>query len=374
VRQTAAALLARGFDVDKATSLANAGLTVARLQAKQASELARLGLSEHEISYVRKGGRPPIPGDVLSKLLFDNRYQCCVCRDPSKPFIVHHIDEWAKSRSHKPANLVVLCLEHHDKAHSKSALSQNLDMKALKTFKESWESEVKVLDARSVIDALTGEYAHWAFINEMRLFELADEHGVRLQSLSTFGRARHDGIVDKNGRPLPVRTTTFYKYEGAAILTRYAFMKELLEEIIEQIPIINISDHLDRGVIMPSILKGDFVINEGSHTFSPLTNVKRGIGQDCRGVRRANNVEISFVFDRWGAASSSSKNEWLVGTKTAASLLQVRDIKREDGIVKLTGTVVAIASFVSALKTRNYADSWLRWRPRKQTRRKVWTI
>lgn len=354
MKNTVAALMARSFSVKKATSLAESGLTVTKLQTMQTGELTALGFSPTEIEAVRKGGRPPIPSETLSKLLFDNRYQCCICRDPSKPFIVHHIDEWSNSRSHKIDNLIVLCLEHHNKAHSKSTLSQNLDQKSLRDFKSQWESEVKNLDARSVIEALSGEYAHWAFINEMRLFELADEHGIHLKSLAAFYRANRDGIVDSEGHPLPVRTNTFYKYEGPSILTRYAFMKELLEEVIEQIPVMNISDHLDKGVIMPSIFEGDFIITQGSHVFSPLTDVKKGIGQDCRGIRRANNVEISFVFDRWAAASSSSKNSWLVGTKAAASLVQVRDIKREEGVVKLTGTVIAIASFIENAKLRRF--------------------
>lgn len=374
MKSTVAALLARGFSLDKATSLANADWTLAKLQTQQDPKLAALGLNQDVIDAVRKGGRPPIPGKTLSKLLFDNRYQCCICRDPSKPFIVHHIDEWSNSRSHDIDNLVVLCLDHHEKAHSKSTLSQNLDQKSLKEFKCRWENDVKVLDARSVIDALSGEYAHWAFINEMRLFELADEHGIELKSLAGFSRAKCDGIIDNRGHPLPVKTNTFYKYQGPNILARYAFMKNLLEEVIEQIPVINISDHLDKGIIFPSIFEGDFIITQGSHVFTPLTDVKKGIGQDCRCIRRANSVEISFVFDRWAAASSSSKNDWLVGTKAAASLVQVRDIKREDGIVKLTGTVIAIASFVRSLKTRSYDNSWLNWRPRKQTKRKIWRI
>ena len=137
MKNTVAALMARSFSVKKATSLAESGLTVTKLQTMQTGELTALGFSPTEIEAVRKGGRPPIPSETLSKLLFDNRYQCCICRDPSKPFIVHHIDEWSNSRSHKIDNLIVLCLEHHNKAHSKSTLSQNLDQKSLSVRSET---------------------------------------------------------------------------------------------------------------------------------------------------------------------------------------------------------------------------------------------
>src|SRR5690606_29907859 len=124
-----------------------------------------------------------------------------------------------------------------------------------------------------------------------------------------------------------------------------------------------LSDYLDKGVVLPAVLEGDFIACQGRHSFKPLNDVRKGMGQDCRGTRRANDVEISFVFDRWGAASSSSHADWLVGTKSATSLLQVRNICREDGLVKINGTVIAIASFASPLKTREYAQSWLEWRP-----------
>lgn len=366
MKGTLAALIARGIGSDKAEALTRAGLTLAKLQMKRDADLVALGLSANEIPLVRRGGRPPIPSDTLTKLLFDNRYQCCVCRNPTKPFIVHHIQEWSVSYNHDISNLVVLCLEHHDKAHSKSSLSQNLDATALASAKEKWEDEVKRLDARSVIDAMSRDYAHWAFINEMRLFELAGEHRVEIDKLSNFRRAKADGIVDGRGNPLPTRTATFYKYEGPAILTRYAFMKELLHEVIEGLPFINLSDHLDKGVIIPSVLEGDFIICQGRHSFKPLSDLKKGIGQDCRGTRRANDVEISFVFDRWGATSSSSRADWLAGTKSATSLIQVRNVCREDGLVKITGTVIAIASYANSLKKREYAQSWLEWRPRRR--------
>lgn len=367
MKGTVAALIARGIASDKAEAIARAGFTLGNLQMKQDADLVALGLSSSEIPLVRRGGRPPIPSDTLAKLLFDNRYQCCVCRDPTKPFIVHHIQEWSVSHSHDISNLVVLCLEHHDKAHSKSTLSQNLDATALVSAKEKWETEVKRLDARSVIDAMARDYAQWAFINEMRLFELAQVHKIDAKKLLNYKRARADGIIDAAGNPLPTRTTTFYKYEGPSILTRYAFMKELLHKVVEEIPFINLSDYMDKGVIFPAVLEGDFIVCQGRHSFKPLSNLRKGIGQDCRGTRRANDVEVSFVFDRWGATSSSSRVDWLSGTKSATSLIQVRNIFREEGLVKITGTVIAIASYANSLKKREYAQSWLQWRPRRRS-------
>jgi len=355
MKRTIAALIARGLDSAKAQKLAHDGWTVQKLKLAQPHDLRAVGLSDAEIELVHEGGRPPIEGATLVRLLFKNRYQCCVCRDASKGFIVHHIVEWSTSRSHDISNLAVLCLDHHGKAHTTGSLNQNLDPATLRGLKEEWEAEVGRLDAQSISTSLRGAYAHWAFINEMRLLELAHEHGISLASLRYYERALADGVVDARGIPLPVRTDTFYKYEGANIITRYGFMKDVFDAVLEQIAVHNISDYLDRDVVFPAVCAGDFVFVYGAHTFSPLTKVEKGIGQDCRGTRRANKVEVRFTFDRWAASSSSSFNDWLVGTKRAGSLLLVRDVFREDGRVVLTGTALGVASHVDGLKTRDYA-------------------
>ncbi|GAC1336036.1 MAG: hypothetical protein NVSMB26_21880 [Beijerinckiaceae bacterium] len=146
-------------------------------------------------------------------------------------------------------------------------------------------------------------------------------------------------------------------------------MKKILEAVVEHIPIINISDFLDRDILLPSVLAGDFVFVEGAHTFSRIEGPDKGIGQHCRGTRSANNVEVRFSFDRWEATSSSSKNEWLVGTKRAGSLVHVKDISRDGKRVVITGTVLGISSFTPSLKTRDYDTGWVSWRPRHRRQR-----
>jgi len=363
MQRTMTALLSRGLDSDKAKELSKRGWTIKKLKQASKKELLAAHLSEAEIVLLQAGQRPPIPSDTLVRVLFANRFQCCVCRDSNKAFIIHHIVEWHKSRSHDISNLALLCLEHHDQAHAKKALSQNLDERTLRGLKEQWERKVKSLDARSIIDSFKVSHTHWAFINELRLFELAAEYGVDISQIAYFDRAVADGLLDANGQPNPVCTDTFYKYQGPSILTRYGFMKELLNKVIENLAISNISDYLDRGTILPAMVPGDFVFVQGAHTFSPLTKIEKGIGQHCRGSRSANNVVVNFTFDRWEAVSSSSLNDWLVGTKRAGSLLQIKDLRRDNGKIIVTGTALGIASFADHLKTREYAQAWLNWFP-----------
>ena len=365
MRNTEKALMSRGLDSEHSAKLAQGGWTIAKLKQAPRQELQAIGLNEQFIDHLFKEQRPPIPTRNLMKVLFDNRFQCCVCRDPKKSIIVHHIAEWADSRSHDVENLAVLCLHHHDEAHTKKSLSQNLDAAALHSFKSKWESEVKQHDSESIYTAMRLQYSNWNFINELRVFEIAFTLNLKLDRIKYFMNAVMAGVVASDGLPIPVKNDhLFYMYEGGNIIQRYAYVASVLNEVIKRIPIINISDFLDKGVLGFALAPGDFIFVQGAHTFSPLTEKKsgRGRGQICEGVRRANEVEVRFVFDRWEATSSSAKSEWLTGTKNQGSLVHVKDLSREDGRLVIRGTVLGICSNLGNLKTREYADSWLAWR------------
>lgn len=359
MHQTEIALIARGVDSATARMLRMDGWTISKLKASAEDELKAVGLSREFIENIFKEQRPPISRDVISKLLFDNRFQCCVCRNPDLPIIVHHIVEWNRSRSHAPENLAVLCLLHHSEAHSKKDLAQNLDPKTLAKIKDAWEAEVKRFDSESILAAMRLEYSSWNYINELRVFEIAREVRVDFSVVHGFSALVAIGVAEPSGLPAPVvdQDSLFYKYEGPRIMQRYFYASEILNRVISKLPIINVSDWLERGVLGFALAPGDFIFVQGAHTFSPLTSKKngRGPGQVCRGYRTANNVEISFTFDRWEATSSSAKNEWLSGTKNQGSLIHVKNLVRENGKLLVTGTVLGICSNLGNLKIREYA-------------------
>lgn len=369
MRGTQKALMARGLDSDTAAKLAREGWTIGKLKLANKSELKTAGLSDGFVKGLFKEARPPIPTDALMSVLFANRYQCCVCRDPKLSVMVHHIEEWAESRLHDVENLAVLCLHHHDQAHSKKTLSKNLDAKTLRDAKAKWEGEVRRFDAESILAAMRLDYSNWNYMNELRLFEIAKALGVKFERIRRFADLVNAGLVQPDGLPTPViGESLYYMYEGPDILFRYFYVSEVLNAVVQGLPIVNISDYLDKGVLGFALVPGDFIFVQGAHVFSPITDKKsgKGRGQICEGVRKANKVEIRFTFDRWEASSSSAKNCWLVGTRNQGSLVHVKDLSREEGRLMIRGTVLGICSNLGDLKTREYAQSWLEWMPHDQ--------
>lgn len=69
----------------------------------------------------------------------------------------------------------------------------------------------------------------------------------------------------------------------------------------------------------------------------------------------ANHVEVSYVFDRWEATSTSAWGLWLKGRQLVGSLIQVKYMERLDGKLRISGTVFAICSALQGLKRRDYA-------------------
>ncbi len=363
VNRTEKAFIARGVDSGTARKLRIDGWSISKVKSASQDELEAAGLSAEFIAKIFKEQRPPIPDDILSKLLFDNRFQCCVCRDPSLPIIVHHIEEWARSRSHAPENLAVLCLAHHSDAHSKKELAQNLDAKTLARMKSAWQEEVRRFDSESILKSMRLEYSNWNYINELRVFEIAKELQIDCTRVDHFSTLVAMGVAEPVGLPAPVanQDSLFYKYEGPKIIGRYFYTSEILNRVISLLPIVNVSDWLERAVLGFALVPGDFIFVQGAHTFSPLGKKRngRGPGQVCRGYRAANHVEISFIFDRWEATSSSAKSQWLSGTKNQGSLVHVKDIVRDSGKLLVTGTVLGICSNLGDLKTREYAANLL---------------
>src|SRR3954464_2040555 len=115
--RTVAAMMQRGLDIGLAQLLQSDGVTLGRLQQSDDAALSQLGLDSLQIAGIRAGGRAVIPFANLARVLWANRFTCCVCRDPSLAVIVHHINPWAESHDHSEENLALLCLEHHARAH-----------------------------------------------------------------------------------------------------------------------------------------------------------------------------------------------------------------------------------------------------------------
>jgi hypothetical protein len=344
--------------VDKATAarLRTSRWTLAKLKATPDAKLKALGLTATAIAGIRRGGRSEIPFDDLAQVVIANRFTCCVCREPKKSIILHHIKEWATSHDHSPKNLAVLCLGDHDKVHTKRELSKNLTPALLRKFKRAWEDQVRQLDVTAVLDASRAEATAWQYFNHTRLFELAKSFGVKFNTLDHYASALANSVIKPNGLPAPRSPSEHrpYMYDGGTGIALYMYVRDVLHAVLKQLTVLNISDYLDRGLLFPLIKQGDFILVQGAHQFSPKNKKARGTDQPAQGRRRANHVEVQYSFNLFESTSSSAYNLWLRGRHSSTSIVRVGTVTQENGRLTVIGTVIAIANGFGQLKTRDY--------------------
>lgn len=352
--RTELALMARGINSHKAYELKEAGHTVGSLQQLDKAALLKLGLQKDIIENLHGDGRPKIPEKNLIQALFNSRFTCCICHEPKRPVIVHHIREWASSRDHDLDNLAVLCDIHHNEAHTKRELSRNLTRGRIRKLKAMWEEEAKQFDANAILRMGRSVGVEYLYFNHHRLFNLARSLGIDLKELS--GGRNIPGIHDADGNLVARATGTSWMYEGGDGNTLAYYVKRVLEAVIQNISAMNISDNLDR-VYMNAVLQPDmFIIVSGAHYFSSNREITRGPGQTSTGYRKANGVKIAFTFDKWETTSNSAKYRWLTGRQDVSCIVRVVKMSHEeDGTLLIEGTVIAIAEGMPDLKKREYA-------------------
>lgn len=89
--------------------------------------------------------RQPIKDSVAQKLLDNNNFLCCLCKEnQGNGYIIHHIVEYSKTQDNSYSNLAVLCLNHHDLAHREGiSLTNKISANQIKQAKKKWETQVK---------------------------------------------------------------------------------------------------------------------------------------------------------------------------------------------------------------------------------------
>lgn len=120
-------LLAAGLSDDLANRAIEQRISLSKLRRYTNEELSK-DFSDEEIRFIRdRLQRKKIPARIVFRLLDESNGKCCVCWDyySDSPVIFHHITEHSKTADDTYENLVVLCLNCHDRAHRNQGLSRS---------------------------------------------------------------------------------------------------------------------------------------------------------------------------------------------------------------------------------------------------------
>jgi hypothetical protein len=68
-------------------------------------------------------------------------HMCCICRGPAAGLQIHHIDE--DPSNYEASNLAVLCLRHHNEAHTRGGFGRQLDARLVVHHRNTWAAAVQ---------------------------------------------------------------------------------------------------------------------------------------------------------------------------------------------------------------------------------------
>lgn len=219
MNRTFKSLLAKGIDSSIAQKIVDAELSLSTLSSCSSEKLLELGVT-NKVKDKIFDSRPPIPDKIIDNLLYKSRRTCCVCRERERSIIIHHIEEWSESKSNEEENLVVLCLLHHNEAHSKKELSQNLTSERIKASKLNWENEVLNLD-KKILESDFKELE----ATTVKLFELKKRWYYFLKSLGMRVE-----IVEDSANKLKFD----FRIYGKAILLVKVFEIDSIDELLNK--------------------------------------------------------------------------------------------------------------------------------------------
>lgn len=351
-KRTLNALLARGVDSSTAQRLAEQEYTLAKLKQKNQRELEALGISPEQARELLNEARPPIPSDVVNRLLFNSKRTCCVCRERDNPIIIHHIVEWSKSRSHDESNLVILCLHHHDQAHTKKGLSLALSEKELREHKRRWECKVRALDAKAVLGLKDiNEYARWDWVNIRRVSELFLQLELSLEPDRVMRYLESLNLMDSNGlltdpETWEVKGKRYHYLDFGDGMYVGFYLDRLVRTVVGALPVNNLSDVRSRSELRDIVKPGMFISIQRGFYYKPLEKKQGSGGREMKeAYYQGHGVRISFVYDAWYCTSNSARYDSMHGHREKTVLGFVTSVTESEKRLEIHLSCLAAGSY-----------------------------
>jgi len=131
-----------GFPTDLISKINSKSLTVSGLAGMSKAALIQMGFTSDEAdTIVRKVNRESIPVKTVENILLKTGGVCCYCTDGNntRPFQIHHIEEYHVGQNNEEENLLLVCPTHHTTIHK-----FNIPQAEQKSVRWKWEQVWKI--------------------------------------------------------------------------------------------------------------------------------------------------------------------------------------------------------------------------------------
>lgn len=297
-----------------------------------------------------KKSRIKIPRPLGLQVLYASARTCCVCRVPRKPVEIHHIDQ-NPSNNVEP-NLVVICRNCHDEAHTKHSMSNNLSVGHLKHAKKTWLSEVALRSAKAMLPGSNLEQAMWTFINHEKLPRILKAKGITFKS-RLYQHLLKENAIDSDGIPIfqkrisgKSRLSTIYDhFEWDTAQRLHHMYMGAVDDLISTAVPLELGAIWSKSEMRDLIAPGSFCFAIRGFRFRASEAVDRA--ENRLVYARAKKIEIRFHANTRHMYGASALYTNFCGNSFAAVLLIAKHISIEGNILVLHATPLAMgAGFV----------------------------
>lgn len=299
--------------------------------------------------------RPTIPSGLRHQVNYDSAFACAVCA--AKGDQIHHIDKDNSNNVYD--NLILLCMAHHDEAHTTRELSQNLTPVRLKEIRARWYETVR--ERRFIAASASGQAANldqfmrvgvsWGYINHSRLIQTAPKELLGHVDQGLFSRLKYRGYLDDRGimiRPNNVeiasnflRNTVYDWYPHMDSLSLHMFYSDLVDEFVKYFRPIHLDENSwNRAFIKEMIEPGSFVFINRAQYFKRTHEEQEYAEVSVRTFKR--KIKLQYQLDTRNMFGTTSITCSFSGHKSCSSLLQVKSIEDVDKERVLHCTPIAL--------------------------------
>lgn len=298
--------------------------------------------------------RPPLPEKVKQRVLYDSAFSCAVCQRRASH--IHHIDKDPTNNS--PDNLVAVCSEHHDDAHTHRELSQNLTADRMRKLRDSWYADVLRRRARAVdIEWQRGKLGwlamgvQWGYINHRRVSQMVTADLLRSVDQQNLKRCVALGIVDRNATIIkPSGLTMSHGYVGNTIYDWFEFGQDhMLHRLYSQLvdaaarrmqPIILEDASWTKKFFRSMVKPGTAIFVTKASYFKKVSETADNAHVKVKTFKKG--IEVEYFIDTRDMFGTTSITVSFSGHKTCSALLLVKSVSDGDE-GKITAHCTSIA-------------------------------
>ncbi len=292
--------------------------------------------------------RKRISNALATSILYRCAKTCCVCKIPQKALQIHHIDE--NTENNVEENLVALCQDCHDEAHTNHRLSQNLTEERLIAFKNRWEEEIAERASEAMLPHSDGiSQAMWTYVNHQWLPEIMRAKHVSFDP-ERFSLLRAENLIDEDGFPIfqteprgRVLATVYDHFDCADARHLHLMYIDAVDKLILN------SNPIELGAIWKKSEMRS-VLNPGALCFCIRGFRFKRIGrrenkeENRLAYAQSKGIRIEFLVNTRHMYGDSSLYLHFTGNSVVAVLMIVRNIVTENGLLLIQATPLAMGT------------------------------